>query len=98
MSSCAGIRYSTVGNDSDHRQDRTFLPPADFCRCAPTNPAETRLRFRGTYEFAVFEKQVPLAEASPPEPGSRRGPDVRGAAGRRRVRSGRLLAQARRPL
>lgn len=52
-----------------HRQDRTFLPPADFCPLCPTAaggfpteiPAED-------YDIVVFENRFPSLAAAAPEP------------------------------
>ena len=43
-----------------HRQDRTFLPPDDFCPLCPTRPrAEpTEIPF-DTYDIVVFENRFP---------------------------------------
>ena len=52
-----------------HRQDRTFLPPKDFCPLCPTRaggfPTEVP---EPTYEIVVFENRFPSLLAEPPEP------------------------------
>ncbi|CAN5137536.1 galactose-1-phosphate uridylyltransferase [soil metagenome] len=52
-----------------HRQDRTFLPPADFCPLCPTKeggfPTEIP---ESNYDIAVFENRFPSLSPNPPEP------------------------------
>lgn len=52
-----------------HRQDRTFLPPADFCPLCPTRtggfPTEIG---EPTYDIAVFENRFPSLSPDPPAP------------------------------
>lgn len=66
------------------RQDRTFLPPRDYCPLCPTEPGgfETELA-RPDYQIAVFENRFPSLRREPPEPAvSPDGPfDVRPAEG-----------------
>ncbi len=52
-----------------HRQDRTFLPPADYCPLCPTKPGgfPTEIPFE-SYDIAVFENKFPSLSMSPPEP------------------------------
>lgn len=52
-----------------HRQDRTFLPPRDFCPLCPTKPGgvETEVPAE-SYEIAVFENKFPSFTAVPAEP------------------------------
>jgi len=52
-----------------HRQDRTFLPPADYCPLCPTRPGgfPTEVAER-TYDIAVFENRFPSLKSDPPEP------------------------------
>jgi UDPglucose--hexose-1-phosphate uridylyltransferase len=52
-----------------HRQDRTFLPPRDYCPLCPTRPGgmQTELE-RETYDIAVFDNRFPSLMAEPPEP------------------------------
>ncbi len=47
-----------------HRQERTFLPPADHCPLCPTRPGgeETEIPF-ASFEIAVFENGFPAFEA-----------------------------------
>ncbi len=66
------------------RQDRTFLPPRDYCPLCPTKPGgfETELA-RPRYAIAVFENRFPSLRREPPEPAvAPGGPfEVRPAAG-----------------
>jgi UDPglucose--hexose-1-phosphate uridylyltransferase len=52
-----------------HRQDRTFLPPADFCPLCPTKeggfPTEIP---ESTYDIVVFENRFPSLRIHPPAP------------------------------
>lgn len=52
-----------------HRQDRTFLPPADFCPLCPTKeggfPTEIP---EPTYDIVVFENRFPSLSPNPPTP------------------------------
>ncbi|HHT48827.1 MAG TPA: galactose-1-phosphate uridylyltransferase [Firmicutes bacterium] len=53
-----------------HRQDRTFLPPKDYCPLCPTKaggfPTEVP---RENYDIVVFENKFPSLQKNPPEPG-----------------------------
>lgn len=52
-----------------HRQDRTFLPPKDFCPLCPTKkngfPTEVP---ESKYDIVVFENRFPSLKSSPEEP------------------------------
>jgi UDPglucose--hexose-1-phosphate uridylyltransferase len=52
-----------------HRQERTFLPPADFCPLCPTKeggfPTEVP---ESAYDIAVFENRFPSLRPDPPAP------------------------------
>lgn len=66
-------RYDPVTGEwrtfAGHRQDRTFLPPEEFCPLCPTReghqPTEIPLPAFDTY---VFENRFPALLARPPEP------------------------------
>jgi len=51
------------------RQDRTFLPPDDYCPLCPTKPGgfPTEVPFP-SYDIAVFENKFPSLRAEPPNP------------------------------
>src|SRR3954469_9264427 len=52
-----------------HRQDRTFLPPADYCPLCPTKPGGFPTEVpESTYEIAVFENRFPSLRPDPPAP------------------------------
>jgi UDPglucose--hexose-1-phosphate uridylyltransferase len=52
-----------------HRQDRTFLPPAEYCPLCPTKPGGFPTEVpRASYEIAVFENKFPSFVADAPEP------------------------------
>ncbi|MFN6964168.1 MAG: galactose-1-phosphate uridylyltransferase [Pyrinomonadaceae bacterium] len=52
-----------------HRQDRTFLPPADFCPLCPTRPGGFPTEIaEPTYDIVVFENRFPSLSPAPPEP------------------------------
>jgi UDPglucose--hexose-1-phosphate uridylyltransferase len=53
-----------------HRQDRTFLPPAEYCPLDATQPGDetpTEIE-RPDFEIAVFENRFPSLRRDPPEP------------------------------
>ena len=52
-----------------HRQERTFLPPADFCPLCPTAPGGFPTEVpEPTYDIAVFENRFPSLRTNPPAP------------------------------
>ncbi|MBC7264241.1 MAG: galactose-1-phosphate uridylyltransferase [Chloroflexi bacterium] len=52
-----------------HRQERTFLPPQDYCPLCPTRAGSTATEIpAGDYEIAVFENRFPTFQRHPPEP------------------------------
>jgi UDPglucose--hexose-1-phosphate uridylyltransferase len=52
-----------------HRQDRTFLPPADFCPLCATKPGGFPTEIpEPTYDIVVFENRFPSLSPNPPEP------------------------------
>lgn len=51
------------------RQERTYLPPPDFCPLCPTRPgAATGDIERADFEIVVFENRFPALQRDPPEP------------------------------
>jgi UDPglucose--hexose-1-phosphate uridylyltransferase len=54
---------------ASHRQDRTFLPPADHCPLCPTRPGRppTEIPFE-SFDVVVFENRFPSLVAQPPPP------------------------------
>lgn len=52
-----------------HRQDRTFLPPKDFCPLCPTRPGGPPTEIsRGDFDVVVFDNRFPSLQADPPAP------------------------------
>ncbi len=67
------LRYHPFLNEwvitATHRQDRTFLPPDDYCPLCPTKPGgfPTEIPFE-SYDIVVFENKFPSLKEPPPEP------------------------------
>jgi UDPglucose--hexose-1-phosphate uridylyltransferase len=52
-----------------HRQDRTFLPPDDYCPLCPTKPGGFPTEVpMPSYDIVVFENKFPSLRADPPQP------------------------------
>jgi UDPglucose--hexose-1-phosphate uridylyltransferase len=52
-----------------HRQERTFMPPADFCPLCPTKPNGFPTEVpESDYDLVVFENRFPSLRPDPPEP------------------------------
>ena len=52
-----------------HRQDRTFLPPAEYCPLCPTKPGGFPTEVpRESYDIVVFENRFPSFAQNAPEP------------------------------
>lgn len=52
-----------------HRQERTFLPPADHCPLCPTKPGGFPTEVpESTYDIVVFENRFPSLRPDPPQP------------------------------
>jgi UDPglucose--hexose-1-phosphate uridylyltransferase len=52
-----------------HRQDRTFLPPAESCPLDPARPGQPPTEIdRTDFDVAVFDNRFPSLSADPPEP------------------------------
>lgn len=52
-----------------HRQDRTFLPPADYCPLDPTKPGGFPTEIpEPTYDIVVFENKFPSLRPNPSAP------------------------------
>lgn len=52
-----------------HRQDRTFLPPKDYCPLCPTKPGGFPTEIPSSeYDIVVFENKFPSLRADPPQP------------------------------
>lgn len=52
-----------------HRQERTFLPPEDYCPFCPTKPGGFLTEVPASdYEIVVFENKFPTLRREPPPP------------------------------
>ncbi len=52
-----------------HRQDRTFLPPPDYCPLCPTRPGGPPTEIdRADFGIAVFDNRFPSLTLDPPAP------------------------------
>jgi UDPglucose--hexose-1-phosphate uridylyltransferase len=52
-----------------HRQERTFLPPPDFCPLCPTKPGGFPTEVpESNYDIVVFENRFPAFQSNPPTP------------------------------
>lgn len=52
-----------------HRQDRTFLPPPDYCPLCPTRPGGFPTEVpQADYQFVVFDNKFPSFHEVPPAP------------------------------
>jgi UDPglucose--hexose-1-phosphate uridylyltransferase len=51
-----------------HRQDRTFLPPADYCPLCPQKPGGYETEVPEEYDVVVFQNRFPSLSANPPDP------------------------------
>ena len=52
-----------------HRQERTFLPPADFCPLCSTKPGGFPTEVpEPDYDIVVFENRFPSLKSDPPDP------------------------------
>ena len=52
-----------------HRQDRTFLPPVEYCPLCPTKPGGFPTEVpRESYDIVVFENKFPSFSPDAPEP------------------------------
>jgi len=66
-----------------HRQDRTFLPPAEYCPLDPTEPGGFPTEVpRESYDIAVFENKFPSLTPEAPEPEGEGSSLTPAAAGR----------------
>ena len=95
------IRYDAVLDEwvaiASHRQDRTFLPPADLCPLCPSREGRLTEVPSDDYDVVVFENRFPSfsTDITGVEDNHRSGRPVRHPTGVRPVR-GRVLHQ--RPL
>lgn len=67
------LRYNPLLGDwvatATHRQDRTFLPPADFCPLCPTKPGHFPTEVpEPDYDIVAFENRFPSLKRNPEPP------------------------------
>lgn len=67
------LRYNPLLGEwlatATHRQDRTFLPPKDFCPLCPTKPGMHPTEVpEPDYDLVAFENRFPSLKKDPPEP------------------------------
>ena len=67
------LRYNPLLGEwlatATHRQDRTFLPPADFCPLCPTKPGSFPTEVpEPTYDIVAFENRFPSLKREPEAP------------------------------
>lgn len=67
------LRYNPLLGEwvatATQRQDRTFLPPPDFCPLCPTKPSGFPTEIaESDYDIVVFENRFPSLSPNPPEP------------------------------
>jgi UDPglucose--hexose-1-phosphate uridylyltransferase len=67
------LRYNPLLGEwlatATHRQDRTFLPPADFCPLCPTKPGKFPTEVpEPDYDIVAFENRFPSLKRDPDEP------------------------------
>jgi len=67
------LRYNPLLGEwlatATHRQDRTFLPPKDFCPLCPTKPGMHPTEVpEPDYDLVSFENRFPSLKKDPPEP------------------------------
>jgi UDPglucose--hexose-1-phosphate uridylyltransferase len=67
------LRYNPMLGEwlatATHRQDRTFLPPPNFCPLCPTAPGGFPTEIaEADYDIVVFENRFPSLTPNPPEP------------------------------
>ncbi|MFN3648999.1 MAG: galactose-1-phosphate uridylyltransferase [Armatimonadota bacterium] len=53
---------------STERQDRTFLPPKDYCPLCPQRPGGVPTEIPTDYRAVAFENRFPSLRPNPPEP------------------------------
>ena len=67
------LRYNPLLGEwlatATHRQDRTFLPPADFCPLCPTKPGKFPTEVpEADYDIVAFENRFPSLKRDPDAP------------------------------
>ncbi|HEY9899228.1 MAG TPA: galactose-1-phosphate uridylyltransferase [Pantanalinema sp.] len=67
------LRWNPINEEwvvtATHRQDRTFMPPADYCPICPTRPGGFPTEVPAAdYEYVVFENKFPSFRPHPDAP------------------------------
>jgi UDPglucose--hexose-1-phosphate uridylyltransferase len=74
------VRYDPLLGEwviiASHRQDRTYLPPADHCPLDPSAPGRLTEIPAPSYEVAVFENRFPSLVTGPTEGEAPAGPSA----------------------
>ena len=73
MSGVSELRWNPLLGEwvatATHRQERTFLPPADFCPLCPTRPGGFPTEVpEQDYDIVVFENRFPSLKSEPSDP------------------------------
>lgn len=71
LESTSELRYDAIQDDwviiASHRQDRTYLPPADECPLCPTRPGHATEIPASAYDVVVFQNRFPSLTETPSE-------------------------------
>lgn len=66
------LRYNPIKGEwvitATHRQNRTFMPPRDFCPLCPTKNENVPTEVAGDFDVVVFENKFPSLQQQPPVP------------------------------
>ena len=66
------LRYNPIKGDwvitATHRQNRTFMPPKDFCPLCPTKDENFPTEVPVDYDLVVFKNKFPSLQQVPPVP------------------------------
>lgn len=66
------LRYNPLKGEwvitATHRQNRTFMPPRDYCPLCPTQAGGFPTEIPADYDIAVFENRFPSLRQHPPVP------------------------------
>lgn len=66
------LRYNPIQQTwvitATHRQNRTFMPPKDYCPLCPTKEGGFPTEMPTDYDIAVFENKFPSLQQHPPIP------------------------------
>src|SRR5918997_1321378 len=73
MSALSELRWNPLLGEwvatATHRQQRTFMPPAEFCPLCPTRPGGFLTEVpESSYDIVVFENRFPSLRRAPEVP------------------------------